>query len=191
MKKTVTVNLGGSVVTLEEDAYSILSGYMSRLERHFANDPGKQEIIDDIEHRMAELFRENGKDEKFVNTSQDVNRVIKTMGEPGEIGDAEPNSTNKTNTHYTMPGYKRLYRDSDNRILGGVCSGLGAYWNVDPILLRILFIFLFFGIGTGFLLYLILWIAIPKAVTLTEKMEMRGEPITAENIGKNYTSTQK
>jgi phage shock protein C len=90
-----------------------------------------------------------------------------------------------------MPGYKRLYRDSDNRILGGVCSGLGAYWNVDPILLRILFIFLFFGIGTGFLLYLILWIAIPKAVTLTEKMEMRGEPITAENIGKNYTSTQK
>ena len=191
MKKTVTVNLGGSIVTLEEDAYSILSGYLSRLERHFANDTGKQEIIDAIEHRMAELFRENGKDEKFVNTSQDVNRVIKTMGEPGEIGDAEPNSTNKTNTHYTMPGYKRLYRDSDNRILGGVCSGLGAYWNVDPILLRILFIFLFFGIGTGFLLYLILWIAIPKAVTLTEKMEMRGEPITAENIRKNYTSTQK
>ena len=79
---------------------------------------------------------------------------------------------------------KRLYRDPDNRVLGGVCGGLGAYFNNDPLLFRILFIIIFFGMGSGLIIYLILWIAIPEARTTAQKLEMRGEPITIENIKK-------
>jgi len=186
MKKTVTINLGGLVFCLEEDAYQVLAFYLKRLENHFSKDPGKQEILNDIEARMAEHLKEKFSNPNQVVNIDEVNRVIGIMGEPSDIeGDASKSQTTKSDSR----SYRRLYRDPDNRVIGGVCAGMGAYWNIDPIILRILFIIAFFCCG-GLLIYIILWIVIPTANTAAEKLEMRGEPVTAENIGKSFQETE-
>lgn len=184
MKKTVNVSLGGVVFSLEEDAYRELSAYLNRLEIHFSKEPDRREILNDIEARMAEHLKERVPNNQVV-TIEDVRRVIEIMGEPSDIGGADSkNDTFRSSSR----NYKRLYRDPDNRVIGGVCSGMGAYWNIDPIIIRILFVIAFFW-GAGLLVYIILWIVIPQADTTAEKLEMRGEPVTAENIGKSFQET--
>jgi len=185
MKKTVSVNLGGFVFNIDEDAYKELQVYLSLIESHFAHDHGRQEIIDDIEARIAELFRAKTGTGKQVINIEDVQEVIKTLGKPEEMGEGE-SSEYEQEEPYTASyrTYRRIYRDPDNRIIGGVCSGLAAYWHFDPLILRIIFIVAFLGFGVGLFIYLILWIVIPEAKTVAQKLEMRGEPVTASNIGK-------
>ncbi|MGE0090848.1 MAG: PspC domain-containing protein, partial [Bacteroidales bacterium] len=182
---TVTINLGGFIFHIDDDAYQILHSYLIAIERQFANETDSKEIISDIESRLAELFTETLGNKKDVISKDDVAKVIAIMGEPHDfsVEDEQDNQSKRKNmTNYQTT--KRLYRDLENRILGGVCGGLGAYFNADPLLFRILFIIIFFGLGSGLIIYIILWIAIPEARTTAQKLEMRGEPITIENIKK-------
>ena len=179
----MNVNIGGQAFVIDEDAYHILRTYLESWEINLSDDPGKREILDDMESRIAEIFQETIKVPGQVVSIALVENAIKIMGKPDE---AEPfaDSTKAA----TPRAYRRIYRDTDNRILGGVCSGFGLYWRVDPIIFRLLFVLGVLFAGTGILIYLILWIAIPQPVTPAQKLEMRGEPITVENIRKAVTN---
>ena len=119
---------------------------------------------------------------KEVISKVDVDNIIKIMGNPSDFGvEDEPQTKQEDDKERT---YKRIYRDPDNRVIGGVCGGLGVYFNFDPIILRILFVIALLGFGTGFFIYIILWIVIPEAKTFAQKLEMRGEEVNISNIGK-------
>lgn len=181
MKKTVTINISGIIFHIDEDAYDRLNRYMNRLKRHFSRMEGKDEIITDIESRIAELLQEKVVDNKQVITIDDIEEVVKLMGEPSEMdqdGDYEP--VNDAGPTYRRP--KRLFRDPDTRMIAGVSSGLSAYFNVDPVWIRLLFVISLFAGGAGVLIYLILWIVVPQAITTADKLEMRGEPVNISNI---------
>lgn len=180
MKKTVKVSLGGFAHTLEEDAYTLLDGYLQTLKSRFANDKEGSDIIRDIEDRISELIAENKGKEEAISIDT-IREILQKMGEPEEFSseNVEPKS------YSTGPRKKRrLYRDADHSYIGGVCSGLGEYFATDPIVLRILFLVLLFVKGFGLILYLILWIAVPKAVSPRQKLEMKGEPVNLSNIEK-------
>lgn len=188
MKKTTTVSLSGSIFTLEEDAFYVLNGYLKRLEFHFSKEEGKQEIISDIETRIAEHLRETIKTENQAVDINEINRVIKIMGEPGEI-EGEENMKNDYQNDYRS--YRRLYRDIDDKVLGGVCAGMGHYWRIEPLLFKVLFILTLFWGGLGLITYIILWIVVPPALTTSQKLEMKGEAVTADNIGKSFNESKK
>jgi phage shock protein PspC (stress-responsive transcriptional regulator) len=182
MKKTITVNLGGTVFSIDEDAYDLLRVYLEKIESHFTGNTDRQEIMNDIEARIAELLSPGNHSLSHAITLKDVEEVIVIMGEPeefaGETG--EP-------VQSRPPGgrsRKRIYRDVDNRILGGVCSGLGAYMSIDVIWIRIIFVILALMAFSGVLVYLLLWIVVPPAVTTAQKLEMKGEPVNIHNIGR-------
>ncbi len=185
MKRTFTINISGSIFHIEEDAYEILQQYLINLKNHFGSDEEGKEIISDIEARIAEIFTEKSPDEKKVITLERVNQVMETMGTPQDFAEEEGEEEEAV----TAGGDKRkrrLYRDPDHRVLGGVCSGLGAYFNMDAVILRIIFVVLFFATsGAAFLAYLILWIAVPKAKTTAQRLEMRGQEATVKNIEKS------
>ena len=286
MKKTIQINIAGMVFNIEEDAYDKLSNYLSSIKQYFSSYEGNEEIVSDIEARIAEKFWTNQRsDSQPVITNDGVNDLIKSMGSVADFEAIEeeedlrgrqqstvnnPQSTDssestvenkQTSTNTTEPkrlyrdvkrkalggvlaglahyfnidvvwmriiflllffglppinddfgpisgfvflGYfvcwivfppnanldedkkiKKFYRDNDNKVLGGVCSGLAAYFGVDITVIRLLFVLGVFLFGTGFLAYIILWIVAPKAQTLTQKMEMKGEPVTLSNIETN------
>lgn len=189
MKTTITINLGGIVFHIDNDAYEMLHAYLLAVEKQFFDENERKEIMADVETRLSELFKETLAAKRDVIMKEDVSKVIEIMGEPEDfVEDTEQETTSsRANSKRRKTEYKttrRLYRDPDSRVLGGVCGGLGAYFNTDPILFRILFILIFFGMGSGLIIYIILWIAIPEASTTAQKLEMRGEPITIENIKK-------
>ena len=139
MKKTFSVNLGNRVYNIDEDAYLKLSAYLERIEGHFSDLKEREDIINDIELRISELFSERLGVNKQVVTLADVNEVIRIMGDPHEISgsDEEPR-----NYRENRSGTKRIYRDPDDRMIGGVCSGLAAYTNIDPVIMRLVFVVL-------------------------------------------------
>jgi len=184
MKKTINVNLGGIVFNIDDDAYIKLKAYLDQIEIYFANEKEGREILVDIENRMAELFQERSKGTGRVIAMEDVDEVIRILGKPEEIGDPENGYEKTRSSRSSSSRYRRIYRDPDNRVLGGVCSGMGAYWQIDPLVIRILFLVAFFGFGIGLIIYLILWIVIPEAKTAAQKLEMKGEPVNISNIGK-------
>ena len=179
MKITVSINLGGQFFNIDEDAYAELKIYLRNLELHFAGEESSSEILSDIEARMAEIFRTKLTSYKQVITIDDVRDVIAILGMPEDISDAEGDSSGKKSS---SPGYHRMYRDPDHRIIGGVCAGMGAYWDIDPIIIRIIFIALIFAGGIGAIVYLILYIVLPEARTTAQKIEMKGEPVNIHNI---------
>ncbi len=181
MKKTLTINLANQVFHIDEDAYIRLKEYLDRIESHFSNKEERKDIISDIENRISELFGERTSAEKQVITLQDIEEIIRIMGDPVEIGGFTASGPEEETT---TPGTRRLYRDPDNRVLGGVCSGIGMYFKLDPTIVRLVFLVIFFGFGIGFLIYIILWIVVPEARTTAQKLEMRGDPVNASNIGK-------
>ena len=185
MKKTLTVNISGIVFHIDEDAYEKLNQYLASVRRHFTPDDGCDEIMADIESRIAETLQERITDSKQVISLSDVQSVISQLGEPDQIGgeeEAVPGEEGKRiRTEKTQ---RRLYRDPENAILGGVSGGLGAYFQVDPTWIRVAFVLFTFVYGFGPLLYLILWIVVPKARTTAEKLEMRGEKVNISNIEK-------
>lgn len=181
MKKTFSVNLGNRVYNIDEDAYLKLSAYLERIEGHFSDLKEREDIINDIELRISELFAERLGVNKQVVTLEDVNEVIRIMGDPREIGGSESEEEPRS-TWERRSGTKRIYRDPDDRMIGGVCSGLAAYTNIDPVIMRLIFVILLF-MGVGALAYIILWIVVPEARTTAQKLEMRGDSVNASNIG--------
>jgi phage shock protein PspC (stress-responsive transcriptional regulator) len=179
MKLTVSINLGGYFFNIDEDAYEDLKRYLRNLELHFAGEESASEILSDIETRMSELFRTKISSYKQVITIEDVNQVISVLGTPEDISDTEGKSARDK---FTTPGYHRIYRDTDHRVIGGVCSGIGAYWDIDPVFIRIVFVALIMAGGLGALIYLILYIVIPEARTTAQKIEMKGNPVNIHNI---------
>ncbi|MBN2890980.1 MAG: PspC domain-containing protein, partial [Bacteroidales bacterium] len=190
MKKTFTINISGTVFYIEEDAYEVLQKYLINLKNHFGSSEEGKEILSDIEARIAEIFTEKSSDDKKVVTLDWVNEVIETMGTPEDFaeeeGEEEPAVTSESKRK------RRLYRGPDSRVLGGVCGGLGAYFNMDPVVLRIIFAILFFvTFPAAMIAYIILWIAVPKAVTTTQRLEMRGQEATVKNIEKSIKEEVK
>jgi phage shock protein PspC (stress-responsive transcriptional regulator) len=179
MKITVSINLGGYSFNIDDDAYDELKRYLRNLELHFANEESSSEILSDIESRMAEIFRSGLTGYKQVITYEDVVRVISVMGTPEDF-EGEPQSSSERKVYSAR--YHRMYRDPDHRIIGGVCAGMGAYWRIDPIVLRVIFLALILAGGIGILIYLILYIVLPEARTTAQKIEMKGEPVNIKNI---------
>jgi len=186
MNKTVNINLGGMFFHIDEDAYQKLTRYFDAIKRSLSNSSGQDEIIKDIEMRVSELLTEKQKTEKHVVGLKDVDEVIAVMGQPEDyrideegFGAATPNYSSSTSA-----GSRKLYRDKDNGMIGGVLAGLGHYFGIDKVWLRIFFLIMFFAWGTGVLAYIILWIVMPEARTTAEKLEMTGEPVTISNIEK-------
>ncbi|MGE5419777.1 MAG: PspC domain-containing protein [Chloroflexota bacterium] len=180
MKLTVSINLGGYSFNIDEDAYAELKRYLKNLELHFAAEESSSEILADIEARMSELFRARITSFKQVITIEDVNQVIAVMGTPADISDDDGSSS--SHDRYTSAGYHRMYRDPDHRIIGGVCAGMGAYWRIDPLIIRIIFLALILAGGIGILIYLILYIVLPEARTTAQKIEMKGSSVNIHNI---------
>jgi phage shock protein PspC (stress-responsive transcriptional regulator) len=189
MNKTVTANISGVVFHIETDAYEKLHQYLTTIRTYFKDSDGTDEIMADIESRIAELFEESLSNGKEVITMTGVQRVIEVMGEPEQYMDEEtaedfnPGSTSSARHKRASFSNRKLFRDPDDNVLGGVCSGLGYYFGVDKIWFRVAFLIALFGFGTGVLLYLLLWIIIPSPKNTAEKLEMKGEPINVENIG--------
>ena len=179
MKITVSINLGGYSFNIDEDAYAELKMYLKNLELHFAGEESSAEILSDIETRMAELFRGKLNNYKQVINIEDVRDGISVLGTPEDISDGEPTSPGEK---FSTRGYHRMYRDPDNRVIGGVCAGIGAYWNIDPVIVRIIFIALALAGGVGVMVYLILYIVLPEAKTTAQKIEMKGAPVNIHNI---------
>lgn len=181
MKKTLTINLGGFIFHIDEDAFNQLDRYLATLRSQFSRTSGADEIIADVETRMAELFRERNSETKEVINTQDVEAVISILGKPEDYLQEEDYANADTNFNQYQSYSKKIHRDVDNRIIGGVAAGLAAYLNIDSIWTRLLFIALLFT-GFGALLYIILWIVVPSARTTAEKLQMRGKPVTLSNI---------
>ncbi len=188
MKKTLHINLNGYAFHIEEDAYDKLDLYLEKIRRSFSDKDEAKEILDDIEARIAELFRTAHSSPDEVITLENVEEMIKTIGEPHDIVDEEETTSAEENTQNQRTGgssySKRLYRDADNRVFGGVCSGLGAYFNLDPVIFRVVFVIAVVFYGFSIVPYLVLWIVMPKAVTIKQKLEMKG-PASYENWEQN------
>jgi phage shock protein PspC (stress-responsive transcriptional regulator) len=182
MKKALKINLSGQIFHIDEDAYDKLKVYLDTISRHFSNAQESKEILSDIEARIAELFTEKINDGSQVISIKLVEEIIEIMGRPEEIvTDEEP----VEDRSYRSRSQRRLYRDPENAVIGGVCTGLGAYFNIDTAIVRIVFVVLaIMGVGFSIPLYLVLWIAVPKARTATEKLEMKGEEVNVSNIEK-------
>ncbi len=193
MKKIININLSSRLIPIEDTAYEILRQYLDSLRRYFSQEEGADEIVGDIESRIAEIFQDKIRKGAHCITDEDVQSIKTSMGTPEQFGEEAGGGANtqQSNTSssaadsfapYIRPR-KRFYRDTDNKVLGGVCSGLGAYFNVDPIVFRIIFALMAIGLyGGGIVLYFILWFATPEAVTAAEKLEMRGERVDLNNI---------
>ncbi|MBC7886843.1 MAG: PspC domain-containing protein [Ferruginibacter sp.] len=178
MKQVININFHGQVVPIEVSAFELLKNYTDSLSRYFATEEGKEEIINDIESRIGELFQERLKKGATCITDDDVNAIIKSMGRPEEFEEADDNSSSRQTNESQSRGpetfqahtgntgaAKRLFRNENDKVIAGVCGGLASYFNLDPIVVRIIFlVFLFIG-GTGFLAYLIIWIAVPSTAS--------------------------
>ncbi|MGV3458872.1 MAG: PspC domain-containing protein [Flavobacterium sp.] len=185
MNKTVSINLGGLFFHIDEDAYQKLNRYFDAIRKSLSPD-GRDEIMNDIEGRIAELLTEMLKNDKQVAGIKEIDEVIAVMGEPEDYRiDDEPTQEKAYNYTYPVPPVKKFYLDGDRAIVAGVCAGVGHYFRIDPLWVRIIFIAsLIFTGGMSAIIYVLLWILIPKAITTTEKLEMVGEPINISNIEK-------
>ena len=183
MKKTIQINIGGRHFYMDEDAFHKLNHYLESLKAHFSSEgeTGK-EIMEDIEQRIAELLEKKITDGKQAVSLEDVNEAIGILGKIEDFVYEGSNGGNREYEQYGRRDSRRFYRDEDNNYIGGVAAGLGAYFDIDPLWLRIAFIALIFLHGLGIVVYVILWIVVPKARTTNEKLQMRGIPVTLSTI---------
>ncbi len=184
MKKTNTINLGGIIFHVDEDAFTQLQNYLNAIRSYFSKSEGQEEIIADIESRIAEIFQEK---KISIITIVQVDEVIAIMGKPEDYGDGE-HDQKITKPLVKEQRTRKIFRHPDDKILGGVCGGLGAYFNVDPVLFRLGFLLTMFIGGFGFFVYLILWVIAPLADRASDHLEMHGEPVTAGTIGRAVAS---
>lgn len=206
MKKTVIVNINGIIFHIDEDAYTKLSTYLDALHKYFDSKPEGKEIVSDIESRVAELLQPLISESKQSVTVEDIDSIIVTLGKPEDIAGSDdeagmplPGAPEQSHAE-SAKGTKKLYRDPDNAILGGVCSGLGAYFLAEPVLFRLIFLvfsfsfvipFLRFGFSFWWIIvYIVLWIIMPKAKTAAQKLEMRGQVVTVSNLERVHVQSE-
>ena len=183
MNKTININLGGIFFHIDEIAYKKLRLYLDAIRRSLSDDPqGRDEILNDIELRIGELLSERIKDVRQVVNENDIDEITKIMGKPEdylvdeEIFEDEPKYKSRTSS-------KKLFRDGEDKFLGGVSSGLAHYFSVDPLWIRLMWVVLVvLGFGTGIPIYILLWILLPEAETTAEKLQMKGEAVNIDNI---------
>ncbi len=197
MNKTISAHISGIVFNIEEQAFEVLHQYLQTIRGYFSESEGQEEILGDIEARIAELFSEKINERKNVINMLDVEEVINIMGQPEQYLNDDPAhaetppsgnayGTHRRNTHRQAQKNRRIFRDPDKKMLGGVCSGMAHYFGWDPLWIRLAFVAMFF-IGAGVFLYILLWVIIPKAHTTVEKLEMKGQRVNVENIGKKWS----
>jgi phage shock protein PspC (stress-responsive transcriptional regulator) len=189
MNKTIIININGIVFHIEEEAYDVLRSYMIDVKKYFGHTPDSIEIVGDIENRIAEMFSERiqaGK--KEVITMQDVNEVINQMGSVNEFGSEATQEESYTHNYQEPePSVRRkLMRDPEDRVFGGVASGIGHYFGIEARWVRLIFILLFLTAGTGFLFYIILWAVVPVAKNRADRMAMRGEAPNLKNFQRSF-----
>ncbi|MEY4460559.1 MAG: hypothetical protein RL429_548, partial [Bacteroidota bacterium] len=181
MKKTIDINLGGLLFHLDEDAYAVLSSYLEALRRHLAATEGREEVLADIEARIAEIFTERMAGSRQVVSTDDVQAAMNTLGQPKDFA-GDDAASDPLGDATAEPKRRRLYRDAEEQQIAGVCAGIANYFDIDVVLVRILFAVLGIFTGFGVVLYFILWAATPKAVTAAERLAMKGKPATFDNI---------
>ncbi len=185
MNKTVNINLANVLFHIDEEAFKKLQRYLEAIKRSFSGTTGSDEIIADIEARIAELFQERMENDRQVITMKEVDEVIKVMGQPEDyMVDEDIFEDAPKSDHTTTTRTKKLYRDIDNKYIGGVCAGLEHYFGFDALWIRLIFIFLALATGFGFIAYILLWILVPEAATTSQKLDMKGEPVNISNIEK-------
>ncbi|MBU2019394.1 MAG: PspC domain-containing protein [Bacteroidetes bacterium] len=189
MKKTTSIHIKGIQFIVEETAFETLQSYLNRLESKLSGTEGKTEIIEDIELRIAELFSDiQAGNTSRVIVQEDVDTCMAKLGEPEDYIDGSgADNENQSSAEYMKEDNfkrtdKKLYRDVEKANIAGVCSGLAAYFSVDVIIVRILFLIILFFAGFGLPLYIILWIVLPKATSHVDRLRMQGKPVTVENV---------
>lgn len=196
MKKNITINLFGSLYSIDEDAYELLEKYLNNMKSYFSKRDGGDEIADDIEHRVAELLSEMKNNGAEAVSIEDIQAIIKRIGNPEEMDDTDNNESNDNSNdsfsessaegnRKTYFGGRNLYRNPDNQVIGGVLSGLCTYFGGnDPLPWRIIFVIL--AIATElipfFIIYIILWAIMPMAETAEQKLKMKGKPVNVNTL---------
>jgi phage shock protein PspC (stress-responsive transcriptional regulator) len=204
MQRIVQINIAGRIIPIEEDAYMMIKEYITALENQFSGEQGRDEIIQDIENRIAELFGIRLQTGSPAIDRSDVQKVVDTLGPASELHD-NGNTNSRANNYSYNRGWQqqnqqsqyqyvrqRLYRNPYDKVLGGVCSGIANYFDVDPVILRLIFAVLFLTFGIGFLAYIIAWIVIPAAKTPEELRFMSGgQHMTFDDIKRNMGEEMK
>lgn len=187
MNKTIIININGTVFHIEESAYEILKQYMTAVKRHFFDSEDSLEITTDIENRIAELFSEILlREGRQAVIEQDVNYVISQMGAVEDFEMAAEDGEPVAFAYQTRTDSRRLFRDPDDHLIGGVCAGIANYFDIQPVWIRLAFAITTLFAGTGLFLYIILWLVIPKAATRADRMAMKGEKLNLEGFKKNF-----
>ena len=177
MKKTVNVAIGGCSFIIDEDAYNVMSEYIDNFKSALDGSSANNDVMDELEGRIADLLKQKLAGREVVNLKM-VEEIIGQIGYPD--GHKAENDNNLNNEN--MSAVKKLFRDPDDKKIGGVCSGLSLFLGIDVVFIRIIFLIALLFVGGGFWAYVIFWIVAPEARTAVEKCEMRGIPPTAENI---------
>jgi phage shock protein PspC (stress-responsive transcriptional regulator) len=198
MKKVISVNVGGICFTIETNAYEMLKDYLDDFEAGLEQNEAK-EIMEDVEMRIAEIFQETIKTTCIVVNENLVNQAISILGKPekksnnnggkqrsdSSFAKAMDRIEDKFNNFRHK--YQRFYRDPDGKKIAGICSGIAEYFDFDVTVVRLVFV-LFIFTGFPIIIYIVLWIITPEALSSVQKLELRGLPITSENI-KKYPAT--
>ncbi len=179
MKKNFSVNIGGRVFNIDEDAYERLNAYLANLRSYFASEQGRDEILADIESRIAELLEQYKIQGSPAISLEMVNRVIAGMGEPDQLSGNEPE---RPYTYDASRTHGKLFRNPDSRLLGGVASGIASWFGINPVWIRLLFAGFTFVYGIGAIVYIILWVILPQARTTSEKLEMQRRIINIDSV---------
>lgn len=187
MKEITRIHLAKTPYDIELDAKEVLQKYLSEIKQMM----GSEDVMYEIEARMVELFGERGVQSNGIITMSDVEDLRSKMGLPKEFSDSESNEDSQADLTPSNSPAKRLMRDTDNAIFGGVCAGIAAYWGINPLWVRLLFIISpFITFGTALLVYIIIWISLPEAKTAAEKLQMRGEPVTLDSLKKASNNSE-
>ena len=187
MKEITRIHLAKTPYDIELDAKEVLQKYLSEIKQMM----GSEDVMYEIEARMVELVGERGVQSNGIITMSDVEDLRSKMGLPKEFSDSESNEDSQADLTPSNSPAKRLMRDTDNAIFGGVCAGIAAYWGINPLWVRLLFIISpFITFGTALLVYIIIWISLPEAKTAAEKLQMRGEPVTLDSLKKAANNSE-
>lgn len=187
MKEITRIHLAKTPYDIELDAKEVLQKYLSEIKQMM----GSEDTMYEIEARMVELLGERGVQSNGIITMSDVEDLRSKMGLPKEFSDSESNEDSQADLTSSNSPAKRLMRDTDNAIFGGVCAGIAAYWGINPLWVRLLFIISpFITFGTALLVYIIIWISLPEAKTAAEKLQMRGEPVTLDSLKKAANNSE-
>jgi len=183
MKKVINITLGSIVFAIEQEAYDVLSTYLESIKQNLSSTDDAVEIISDIESALAEKFLAKKRSEKHAVTIADVEAVTMEMGTPSDFGGESATEEDAPATEAKVSETKkRLYRDTDDSVIAGVASGLARYFEIDPVIVRLIFVVSIFFNGLGLLAYIILWLVVPSAQTTAQKYAMRGEKVTLDQI---------